>query len=217
MRPEIRAGIGIGLIAIAVAPPVAGALESSLVSHVLGQYALLVGGGALLGQALARSTRSGWSAAPALVSGVLALLFWLLPRWIDAALAEPATDAAKAATLVLLAGLPLGWGWALAGPVLRGFAWTNAAAMLAIMGWLQLSVPQRLCNSYLLSEQTWLGRSFLGLAALVLVMGAARAVTHGRPHSRHLGPSPRHPEKAGAGADGRDGLASRAGSSRGAI
>lgn len=217
MRPEIRAGIGIGLIAIAVAPPVAGALESSLVAHVLGQYTLLVGGGALIGQALARDAESGWTAAPALLTGVLSLLFWLLPRWIDAALADPATDAAKAATLVLLAGLPLGWGWTLAGPVLRGFVWANAAAMLAIMGWLQLSVPQRLCNSYLLSEQARLGQGFLGLAALVLVMGAATAVTHGRPHPRHLGPSPRDPEKAGARADGRDGLASRAGSNRGAI
>ena len=180
MRPEARIGVGIGLIVLGFAPPVAGMLESSLVTHVLGQYPLLVGGGALIGQALARRAGSSWTAAPALLIGVLALLFWLLPRWIDAALADPATDAAKAVTLVLLAGLPLGWGWTLAGPVLRGFVWANAAAMLAIMGWLQLSVPQRLCSSYLLSEQAWLGRSSLGLAAMVLVMGAVSAVARGR-------------------------------------
>ncbi len=176
MRLETRVGVGIGLIALGLAPPVAGRLEASLVAHLLGQYSLLVGGGALIGQTLACRAGSSWSAAPALLAGVLALLFWVIPRWIDAALADPAIDAAKAATLVLLAGLPLGWGWTKAGPVLRGFVWANAAAMLAIMGWLQLAVPQRLCNSYLMTEQTRLGQSLLGLAALVLAVGAAWAM-----------------------------------------
>jgi len=184
MRPELCLGAGIGLVVLGLAPPLAGRLEASLVAHLLGQYPLLVGGGALVGGAIARRAGGqGWTAGPALLAGLLALVFWLIPRWIDAAVADPATNAAKAAGLVLLAGLPLGWGWTLAGPVLRSFVWANAAAMLAIMGWLQLSLPQRLCNSYLLVEQRWLGQGVLALAGLVLVAGAARMLAGDRPRS----------------------------------
>lgn len=112
---------------------------------------------------------------------MLSLAFWLLPRWIDAAVADPLVNAAKAVCLVLLAGIPLGCGWRLAGPVLRGLVWANAASMLAVMGWLQLAVPVRLCNSYLIDEQAVLGRMFLLLAATMVLAGLAAAMIGGRP------------------------------------
>jgi len=177
LRGKTQIALGTGLLGLAVLPPVAGWLEASLVRHLLGQYPLLVGGGALIGAALARRGRVGWSAAPALLAGALALAFWLIPRWVDAAVADTATDAAKVTSLVVLAGLPLGWGWRLAGPVLRGFVWANAAAMLAVMGWLQLAAPSRLCNNYLIGEQVLLGRMLLLLAALMIAVAASAALT----------------------------------------
>ena len=171
MGIDRQVAIAASLIALALIPPVAAWLESGLVSHLFGQYPLLLGGGALIGSAAARRHPCGWSAAPALLAGLLALAFWLIPRWIDAALADTAANTAKVISLVLLAGLPLGWGWQQAGGVLRGFVWANVASMLAVMGWLQLSVPSRLCNSYLQSEQAVYGR-LLVAAALLMVVGA---------------------------------------------
>src|SRR5690606_27986821 len=110
-----------------------------------------------------------WTAAPSFLMALFALGFWLLPRWIDAALIDPVAATAKAATLVLLAGIPLGWGWAQAGPILRGFVGANAAAMLLILGWLQQAVPQRLCNAYLIGDQRALGLGMLLLAAWLVL------------------------------------------------
>jgi len=179
MRADRQAGLGAGLAALALLPPVADVLQARLPTHVLVLLPLLAGGGALAGAALARGRAAGWTAAPALLAGAAALGFWLIPRWIDAALATPAVAVARAATLVLLAGLPLGWGWALAGPVLRLFVLANAAAMLAVMGWLQIVVPARLCNSYLLADQRDLGLGLLVLAGGVVAGTALRALAGG--------------------------------------
>lgn len=176
LKAKARIGVGAALVAAALLPPLAGLLEGRLVTHLLCQYPLLVGGGAMIGATLALTRFANWTAPSALLAGALACVFWLIPRWIDAALAGQAVNAAKAACLVILAGMPLGWGWTQAGPVLRGFVWVNAAAMLAVMGWLQLATPIRLCNSYLLSEQRDLGLALLMLAILALIAGMSRAM-----------------------------------------
>lgn len=163
----VRLG-GAALVALAALPPFGPILEARLPTHILGQYPLIVAGGALIGARLARNRIAPWSAAPALLAAVLTLVFWLLPRWIDASLADLATHATKVASLAGLAGLPLGWGWTQAGSVLRGFLVANAAAMLAVMGWLMLVAPSRLCNAYLLTDQRLLGQGLL-IAAGALV------------------------------------------------
>lgn len=187
MRIDRQVAIGAGLIALGLVPPVAAWLESGLVSHLFGQYLLLLGGGALIGSATARRYPCGWCAAPALLAGLLALAFWLIPRWIDAALADTATNTAKVMSLVLLAGLPLGWGWRQAGGVLRGFVWANVASMLAVMGWLQLSVPSRLCNSYLQSEQTVYGRLLVAAALLMVAVAGGMALLGFRMGQKPMG------------------------------
>ncbi|MCC7050031.1 MAG: hypothetical protein IT562_25230 [Alphaproteobacteria bacterium] len=194
MRPDLRLAAGAGLILLAALPPLAPLLESRLPVHVLGQYTTIVAGGAWIGAALARNREVRWSAAPALLAAVLTLGFWLLPRWIDASVASAAVDIAKVACLALLAGVPLGWGWAMAGPVLRGFFVANAGAMLAVMGWLLLVVPDRLCNAYLITDQRMLGNGLL-IAAAILVLGLLlRAFGGGRPAEERRG---------GAAAEGR--------------
>jgi hypothetical protein len=165
MRIEARLVMAGALIVLTLAPPVSAWLTARLVTHILGQYLLLVVAGTLIGSVLGGRVRAAWTAAPSFLMALFALGFWLLPRWIDAALVDPVAATAKAATLVLLAGVPLGWGWAQAGPVLRGFVVANAASMLLIMGWLQQAVPQRLCNAYLISDQRALGLGFVVLAA----------------------------------------------------
>lgn len=175
MRADPAIVAGVALLALAALPPLAPLLQSRLHLVVLGQYPLLVLGGILIGRRLARDRRAEWTAAPALASATFTLAFWLLPRWIDAALADPVLDLARALSLWLLVGAPLGWGWAQAGPVMRGFVLANAASMLAVMGWLQLAVPVRLCNAYLLSDQHLLGTDFLVAAAAVILTLFAQA------------------------------------------
>lgn len=172
----LRFTTGAALVFTALLPPLSQTWEARLTTHLLVQYPLLIVAGAMAGAALARTRQAPWTAAPALLGAALALEFWLLPRWIDAALAARLPDMVKAGCLVVLVGLPLGWGGAQAGPVLRSFAWANAISMLAVMGWLQLVVPTRLCNRYLLGDQRRLGLAFLVFAALMMAAGLARAM-----------------------------------------
>jgi len=168
MRTDAIVLAGAALVALVVLPPLGPLLESRLPSHILGQYPFIVAGGALIGARIARDRTAPWSGAPALLAAVLTLAFWLLPRWIDASLADPATYATKVASLACLAGLALGWGWTQAGAVLRGFLVANTAAMLAVMGWLMIMAPSRFCNAYLLLDQRLLGQGLV-IAAGALV------------------------------------------------
>lgn len=171
MRADPVIFAGVALLVAAALPPLAPLLQARLPLVVLGQYPLIMLGGFLIGLRLAQGRRASWTAAPALVGATVTLAFWLLPRWIDAALTEPALNLTRSLSLWVLAGLPLGWGWSQAGAVLRGFFLANAASMLAVMGWLQLAVPVRLCNAYLLDDQRLLGTGFLVVAgALIFAM-----------------------------------------------
>lgn len=164
----LRFTVAAALVMAALLPPLSQFWQARLITHLLVQYPLLIIAGATAGAALARSRETHWTAAPALLCAAFALGFWMLPRWIDAAVESGALDLLKAGCLFALVGLPLGWGWALAGPILRGFVWANVISMLGVMGWLQLAIPARLCNSYLLADQRQLGLALLMLAGMML-------------------------------------------------
>lgn len=107
---------------------------------------------------------------------VLALAFWMLPRSLDMALANPAMEFAKFVSLPLLVGLPLALSWSRLPSIGRGFIAANLVSMLVVLGWLYLVSPMRLCNYYLLDQQRVLGWALLLLAAAVLVVWAGRAL-----------------------------------------
>lgn len=184
-----RLAIAAGVLAATVAPPAAAWWESSLPRHMLGQIPLLVAAGAfVVGPASedAATTRRG-EAAAAVLAAAFCLAFWMMPRWLDAAVADRSVDAVKMATLVLLAGLPLGWGWRRLGAVARGFVLAQAVSMFAVLGLLYLTFPDRLCNSYLLDEQYLLGVIMLGLAGVLGVAAAARALSGPAARDRNEG------------------------------
>lgn len=159
-----------------------------MVRHMLGQIPLLVVAGVLLApQWAGLMTRiQGWRGGPATappLSGAALLLvtsfclaFWMLPRWLDAAVSGAGVDAAKVLTLVLLAGVPLGLGWPRLGVVGRAFVWNQLISMLLIVGLLYIGFPQRLCNNYLVSEQLLLGWLMLALAAALGLWAGARVL-----------------------------------------
>jgi hypothetical protein len=103
---------------------------------------------------------------------VFAILFWMLPRYIDAALIDPVVALAKFVSIPLFVGGSLAIGWAGAHPFLRGFVKANAISMLGVLAFLYLHAPVRICNSYLVADQERLGFAFL-MAAIGLGAGWA--------------------------------------------
>ena len=163
-----------------------------MVRHMLVQIPLLVVAGVLLApaaeQGLRRIAGARTASAPLhdpTVGAALVLLasftfmFWMLPRWLDAAVNGAGADAAKMVTLVLLCGLPLGLGWRRLGAVGRGFLISQIVSMLLILGVLYRTWPDRLCNNYLVGEQELLGTLMLVIAALAGLWGASRAMFPG--------------------------------------
>lgn len=176
--PVRRTEAGLALLGVLALPPVAAWLEGHMLGHMLVQIPLLVVAGHLLGPAVARHwprcLRGGNRGG---IAGILlasfTLSFWMLPRSLDAALGDPLMEAAKFLSLPLLAGVPLALSWPRLHPVARGFVWANLISMLAVMGWLYLAAPVRLCNSYLVDQQTLLGWVLLLLTALTTLAWAA--------------------------------------------
>lgn len=180
------------LLLIAASPPSARWLEANLVSHVLLQIPMLIGAGFILGSRLAGrqpGLRSGNASSfvPAILLAAFCLGFWMLPRWLDAAVSDPLADFLKVASVTLLVGGPLGWAWPRMPATAKAFIGINLVAMFGVLGWLYLSAPVRLCSNYLESDQKALGSWFVGLAVALGVTGAGAAfVAAGRAApSRH--------------------------------
>lgn len=137
-------------------------LEASLVGHVLVQLPLLTLTGALLVGTMTPA-KGGWNQGgfTALFIALTGIIFWMLPRSIDAALTSPIMELAKFISVPLLIGAPLKLAWNDAHPLLRGFLKAQAISMLAIAAFIYTHAPVRLCNSYLVNEQEYLGYGFL--------------------------------------------------------
>jgi len=164
-----RVLIGTGLLLAIVATPLGPTMTATMPGHVLLQIPLLVAVGVLLGRWLAPwiETRLGpWNAGgiPGILLASFAVGFWMIPRWLDGALTSTTVEAAKVASLVLLAGMPLALSWQRLHPIARGVVKIELLAMLFRLGWLYLISPERFCNNYLLTDQVWLGRGMIAVA-----------------------------------------------------
>jgi hypothetical protein len=89
---------------------------------------------------------------------------------------EPLAAGAKFASLLLL-GAALPGALRRAHVVVQLFFVANICAMMAIAGMLYRELPQRLCNAYLLDDQTVTGTA---LVALALLLGVAWCVVNAR-------------------------------------
>ena len=167
------APFGLGALYLLLATPATRtSLEATMGTHMLIQIPLLVAVGIVAGSLLPEGSQdwllaTAGGAIPCVVLAVFASSYWMLPRALDAALANPLTEAAKFSTLPALAGLPLALAWKQLSAIGRGFVWTNFISMLAVLGWLYIAAPLRLCNSYLLDQQTGAGWLMVKLAMLL--------------------------------------------------
>lgn len=169
--PRTQAALGLALCVVLAWPPLRHALEASMWRHMVLQFPLLMAAGALLAAALpprARGAVARWNAhgIAGLVGVAMVLGVLMVPRVLDLALRDPATEAAKCAALVL-AGAALRLSWRAAGLVVQGFFLGNMLPMTAVVGQLYIDAPLRLCNAYLLDDQARLGQWLIALAALL--------------------------------------------------
>ena len=193
--PRTQAALGLALCALLGWPALRYALEASMWRHMVLQFPLLMGAGALLAAALpsrARTLVARWNAhgiaGLVLVAVVLAVL--MVPRVLDLALRDGAIEAAKGAALVL-AGAALRLSWRAAGLVVQGFFLGNVLPMTAVVGQLYIDAPLRLCNAYLLDDQARLGQWLIALAAL-LALGWLAQVGWGMARREGMALAPDH-------------------------
>jgi hypothetical protein len=110
-----------------------------------------------------------------LVSTVLGLL-------LLGVFATVARTGAKFVTLPLFVGAPLALSWDRLGFIGRGFVIANVLPMWAVVGWLYVVAPVRLCNFHLVEQQVAAGFGLLGAAVVLEVgMGALAFRGPGRP------------------------------------
>ncbi|HDP89238.1 MAG TPA: hypothetical protein ENN42_04670 [Thioalkalivibrio sp.] len=189
MTRGTRSGLaGLTLLVILAPPWMRTLLEAGMAGHMLLQIPLLVLAGILLAgflpaqwrQRIAAYNRHGLSG---LLLALLTLAYWMLPRSLDLALESGWAELLKFATLPLLAGLPLALSWRPLGMIGRGVVWSELVAKLAVLGWLYLEAPVRVCTRYLVADQEQVGRALLVIALLLAVALTLRAflVDHRRP------------------------------------
>lgn len=149
--------------------PLRALLESDMTVHMTVQLPLLACAGFLLATAVRpREPRwlaeADWLGIPGLLLMIFTTSFWMLPRMLDAALADPVIDLAKFLSLPLFVGLPLALSWPRMPALGRAFLWANFIPKLAAIGGLYLAAPVRLCAYYRLDQQAITGKVLIAVA-----------------------------------------------------
>jgi len=161
------------------------AVESSMATHMLLQFPLLMVSGACTAGMMERGLRATWERVDTmgLTSAIVVScvgIYWMIPAALDAALVDPWTDALKHASW-WMSGLVLSSAWSRLGSVLRLFFLGNAGWMLASVGMLYQDAQARLCVSYRFDEQQIAGTGLLIAAGL---MGVVAVASWWRPSSQ---------------------------------
>lgn len=174
LLPNVRHGrISVATLYLLLATPAArGWLEASMIGHMLLQIPLLTAVGIMSSRLLPQRWQNSLLAAaggaiPCVLTALFVSSYWMLPRALDAALTDPLVEIAKFVSLPMLVGLPLGLAWKQLRVIGRGFVWTNFISMLAVLGWLYIVAPVRLCNNYLVDQQGQAGWWMVKLALLL--------------------------------------------------
>ena len=134
-------------------------LEADPVTHILVLLPCL----ALAGGLLVSGLPASWTIPTTTTSNcmvlvaVFVILYWMLPRAIDASLSDWVFGLAKFLSIPIFVGGILAPAWPRAHPFLRGFLKANAISMFGILAYLYTHAPVRICNSYLVVDQERLG------------------------------------------------------------
>jgi hypothetical protein len=165
-------------------PALRGWMESTMVLHMLVQLPLLAVTGWCAGRAWTRARPGTWperalrlaqSFNAGGVTGILAASFvmvlWMLPRLLDLARLDPATDAIKFLS-VPLAGMAVALSWPRLPAIARAVVHLEVIATLFRFGWGYLAAENRLCLAYLAGDQQLAGELLIWLGAAYCVAAA---------------------------------------------
>lgn len=181
------APLGLGSLYLLLATPAARAsLEATMSAHMLVQIPLLAASGILACRLLPQSWQDKLlvvmgGAIPCVLLALFASSYWMLPRALDAALSHPLAEGAKFISLPFLVGLPLALAWKRLSIIGRGFVWTNFISMLAVLGWLYIAAPVRVCNNYLVNQQEITGWRMVELALIIFLWWLSTLFIGGNP------------------------------------
>ncbi|MFY9694906.1 MAG: hypothetical protein WA776_15985 [Xanthobacteraceae bacterium] len=144
-------------------------LERDMATQMAVQMPLLIAPGVFLAAWVRRYeprwlADADWLGIPGIVLVVFGTSFWMLPRALDEAVADPVFDLAKYLSLPLLVGLPLGLSWRRMPSLGRAFIWANFIPKLGAIGGLYLAAPTRLCAYYRLDQQVAAGWTLIAVA-----------------------------------------------------
>lgn len=178
---KIKMITGVVLYILLVLPPLRNGLESVMAGHMLVQIPGLLISGYLIGGILSGKYQSFFQkynigGIPGMILVISVLLFWMLPRSLDAAINEWDVEVFKFLSLPLFAGIPLADSWKKMNEITKGFIILNAISMFGVLSWLYTSSPIRLCNNYLQYQQTQLGKGFLILIVLFILPILSKAL-----------------------------------------
>jgi hypothetical protein len=174
-----RRFIGALLVALLALPTMRHSLERVMATHMLLQIPLLAVAGALVGAGLplrwkARVDAWNRNGVSGMTMALIASTWWMVPRALDWTLVSPLMETTKFLSLPLFVGAPVALSWPQLGAMGRGLIITNVLPMWAVVGWLYIAAPVRVCNFYLVEQQVAAGAGLLAAAAaLSLVAGAA--------------------------------------------
>ncbi|HEY3047999.1 MAG TPA: hypothetical protein VGJ72_11125 [Polaromonas sp.] len=174
-HPMLLGGL---LLAALLVPPLRGALESRMSTHMLLQFPVLIMAGGLLVHRVSSAWRQrlpAWNAhgIAGLTFAGLVLALAMVPRLLDLVLVDARIEALKVAAL-LLCGAALRLSWQAAGAVVQGFFLGNTLPMMAIAGTLYLEAPARVCNAYRLDEQQFVGLALIWVAGTLAALWLAQ-------------------------------------------
>ena len=177
--------------------------ESRMAWHMLLQFPLLLASGicvaALAGERPEWLRRYEHIDAHGLLGATLAscvLAYWMIPAALDMALLSEPTRVAKYASL-WIAGFAVGRSHTrISGGIALFFVGT-LVWMMATVGLVYQTLPQRLCVSYLIDEQRWTGAGLVAASALLAVvtaifMARRSAARHGAGTALAAEPTTRH-------------------------
>lgn len=152
-------------------PSVRAAAEASMVRYMVGVTPLLLlAGWVLAGLPGPRRLTARWNelGIPGFLITSSVLTVWMIPNALDLATSHADIDAVRTTT-TFLAGAALRLSIAQAGLVVQTFFVGHAVTMTVFVGVLFQSMPQRLCNVYLVDDQA---RTGVGLVVLGSVGGS---------------------------------------------
>lgn len=158
-------------------------LERTMWLHMLVQIPLLIASGVIANGVIASRTispESWWSrrwnrqGMSGLVLAAGGVAFWMIPRWLDAAVEHAGVDVAKALSLWAI-GVLGARSWRAAGGIVQLFVLGNMAWMTASVGLLLVDAPTRWCVNYGTSDQMVTGYGLLVVTLAVVVKALLRA------------------------------------------